>query len=940
MIEHDSIQTFAQLIALRAKIQPDEHYITFLADGWDEEELLTYAQLDRRTRAIGALLHQRGLEPGDRVVIMLDTGIDFVTTFFGILIAGMVPVPVYPPARMARMKHYLRTLGSILDVARSRGIVIDERLMPLITPRLKSSIIQVSNEETRQAKGTMEPYPLTPSSPGFIQFTSGTTQRPRGVLLLQHQIFAQMDAYEGTLEHRAGDVAVCWVPLYHDLGLIGFVLSCLNAGIPLVLIRPADFLRDPMVWLRAVSKYRAAHSAAPNFAFEMCTRKLTDERLREEKVDLSCWKVAGSGGEPILMSTMEGFRDKFATYGFAPEALNPCFGLAENALAVSLYLRDEVFESVTVSRRGLLENQVLEPDSDEDARTLAGNGRALKGMEIRITSEEGEKLDERNIGEIWIRSPSLAAGYFGDGDRTARAFVEAEGERWLKTGDLGFLVNESLYICGRKKDMMIVHGRNFYPQDLEEIAAEVSGVRAGNVIAFSIKDTDGIERPILVCELDHRVSRRPQEIHREVGEALNGALGIQCNELLLLPRNSLPKTSSGKLQRSLARELYARGSLGKDTPGAIENLTVQGRVLLGRIQRRLLGRGSSIGEAQAQHTNGKRRGLSKRLDPRISDAVNAVGPEISVIELSPELRVDALGLGSLQLMELWLTLEQLYGVRIPSEAWSTIGTLAEVQALLEGSEEAPESDNGRGQHTADRRRSQVPRFIQELIEFQASVERTERPPWQASKASAAMLTFLSRTSRVIWRQHASGQRHIPTGESCILAGNHASYLDAPWLLSTMTPEVRKRLIAVSWEGLPKILSFFLSQAELIPIDPYGNFRDSMQSCLQVLEENRILLIFPEGARTHTGRIESFQPGLGILSLISQRPIVPFRIHGGFEIYPRDRALPRFVGWRRGSLERLEIHFGEPIAPPPLDPGRAWVQVREVVDKVRGAVDAL
>jgi acyl-CoA synthetase (AMP-forming)/AMP-acid ligase II len=425
----------------------------------------------------------------------------------------------------------------------------------------------ITDAELRQDTDPARAFPLEPDSPAFLQFTSGTTSQPKGVLLLHRHVQAQLESYCQALRVSRGDVVVSWLPLYHDLGLVGMVLATLHTGAHLVLLSPVDFLKEPMTWLRALSRHKGVHTAAPNFAFELCVRKCTPELLRAEKIDLASIDNMGMGGEPVSWSTVEKFRAHFAPFGFRGEVLNPCYGLAENTLVATGHRRGEALRSVAVSARGLQENDVREPASEADRAVLVGNGRPFPGIGVRIAGSSGEDLGERKIGEIWVRSPSLAAGSFGDRESTAAVFVERDGERWLRTGDLGFVAAGDLYICGRKKDLLIVHGRNFHPQDLEQEAGRVAGVRAGNVVAFSVDKGAGQgEAAVVVAELDPKAARAVADVRREVTEAIAAAFDLALGDVLLLPSGSIPTTSSGKLQRGLVKEAYARGDLATFAP--------------------------------------------------------------------------------------------------------------------------------------------------------------------------------------------------------------------------------------------------------------------------------------------------------------------------------------------------------------------------------------
>ncbi|MCO5170559.1 MAG: AMP-binding protein [Planctomycetes bacterium] len=912
--------TLATAVRLRAERDGARPFVTFLADGDRDERRLTYGQLEARALAVAGALSARGLVPGDRVLIMLPSGLDFIEAFVGVTLAGMVAVPVYPPARLARLEHYLRTLAAITDTASCRAVVVDDRLVPLVGKHLtfKGQAL-ITDRELRGATAPGRPHPLEPGSPAFLQFTSGTTSQPRGVLLLHGQVQAQLRAYCEALRVGAGEAIISWLPLYHDLGLVGMVLASLHAGGHLVLLSPTDFLKDPLVWLRAASRFRGVHTAAPNFAFDLAVRKCPPERLKAEAIDLSSLDNVGMGGEPVSWATVERFRAHFAPFGFRGEVLNPCYGLAENTLVATGHRRGEPLRALTLSLAGLQRHEVRPPAGDADRATLVGNGRAFPGMEVRIAGAEGEDKGERAVGEVWVRSPSLAAGYFGDRAATEATFVERDGARWLRTGDLGLLDGGDLFICGREKDLMIVRGRNFHPQDLEQEAGRVDGVRTGNAVAFAV-ERDGQEAAVVVAEVDPRATRAPEDVRREVVEAISAAFQLALAEVLLLPPGSIPKTSSGKLQRGLVKEAYLRGDLATFAPpGRVATRLLELRLGLGALRRRLGRRAAASPTAPAADDAGG------DLDPRFAEALRRVRPDVNA-PLTPGLRIDGLGLDSLERVELWLQLARLFDARVPDEAWSSSQTLGELQALLErhqgtGAAEGPADDGSS-------------LLVRDLLAPPADPLPPFRPP------PTAPLTFglLTALTRGLWGWRVEGQEHLALDDGFVIAGNHATYFDGAWLHNAVPPAVRPRLTAFSWAGLPGFTRAFLAQMRTIPIDPEGSFRQAIRAGLAALAARQVVLIFPEGARTHSGRMTPFRPGVGLISLLSGRPIVPFRSRGMFEVYPRDRALPRFV--RRRGQPPVEVRFGPPLVPPPLEPERAWSQAQALVRELRAAVEAL
>lgn len=913
--------TFVETARRRASEDGARPFVTFLADGDRDERRLTFAALDERALAVAGELARRGLKPGDRVLIMLPTGLEFLEAFFGVAYAGMVAVPVYPPARLTRLDHYLRTLASIAETSRCRASILDERLVPLVGQHVTFDGQQlVTEKELARARDPGQPFALEAASPAFLQFTSGTTSQPRGVLLRHDQVQAQLAAYNDALAVAKDDVVVSWLPLYHDLGLVGMVLASLHAAAHLVLLSPVDFLKEPMTWLRALSRYKGVHTAAPNFAYQLCVRKCPHERLREEKIDLSSVDNAGMGGEPVAWATVERFREHFAPFGFRGQALNPCYGLAENTLVATGHRRGESLRSVAVSQEGVQTNEVREPASETDRTTLVGNGRPFPGMSVKIGGSPAEDLGEKKIGEIWVKSPSLASGYFGDREATDAVFIEHAGERWLRTGDLGFIKDGDLYICGRKKDLLIVRGKNFHPQDLEQEAGAVKGVRTGNVVAFSAPGPDGQgEVAVLVAEVDPKAARSLDAIRQDVIEAISGAYQLALHEVVLLPSGSIPKTSSGKLQRGLVKEAYAKGELAAFAPpGRIGSALMKGRLFLQTLRKRPP---SPAHRGRA----GDGAASSGALDERFIEALRRVRPDVPPA-LAADLRVDGLGLDSLERVELFLQLAKLYEAKVPDEEWSASRTLGEVQAILERHEGTAPPGASAGEESSL------------LVKALLAPGGTPRPAFKPPKSAPVLFGFLAAVTRACWGLEVSGIEHADREGAYLLAGNHESYLDPAWLRQVLAPRVRDRLCAYNWAGAPPFTRPFLAQMETIPIDAEGSFQTAIRAGLEELRAGKVLLIFPEGARTHGGQMQPFRPGVGFLSLLAQKPIVPFRVRGMFDVYPRHKALPSFLPRRGGA--RLSIRFGPPVVPPALEPEKAWAQAREVVRALRVAVEKL
>ena len=532
-----------------------------LEDG--EMRPITYAELLSDSSAVAAALLQRAaVQPGDRIALMLPTGPDFFPAFFGAILAGAVPVPLYPPWRANQIEEYAQRQAKIIGDAGARLLVTFQEVGPLVR-LLRGQVPSLEKVVTLgglgKASGVVR-RPL-PEDVALIQYTSGSTGDPKGVVLTHSNLIGNIRAIAGALKINSRDVGVSWLPLYHDMGLIGAWLSCLYLGVPIVILSPQAFLSRPERWLWAIHRYRATLSAAPNFAYELCMRQVDLRDL--EGLDLTCWRGALNGAEPVQPETLEGFSRRFHPYGFRAETLLPVYGLAESSLAVSVpplgrNPRLDPIDRVTFERTGR-----AEPEAGQAVKPLAfvSAGRPLPGHQVRIVSDRGDPLPARTQGHIQCRGPSVMRGYFGKVEATAAVLQDG----WLKTGDLGYLADGELFVTGRVKDIIIQGGRNLYPQELEQIAGDVEGVRRGCVAAFGVSGRRVAgERLVLVAETRRTDPVEKERLAAAIRERLDSHLGIPLDEVVLVPPQSVPKTSSGKIRRDSCRRLYLQGKL--DSP--------------------------------------------------------------------------------------------------------------------------------------------------------------------------------------------------------------------------------------------------------------------------------------------------------------------------------------------------------------------------------------
>ncbi len=550
-----------ELLRWRSLHQSESLAYTFLSEGEDAEERLTYAMLERRARIVAARLQEMGAK-GERVLLLYPAGLAYVEAFFGCLYAGATAVPAYPP-RPHRPMPRIRT---IVADARPAVALTSSAVYRAVAKRLPEmpdleglrwcltdDLDPVLAEDWRDPR-------LKPESLAFLQYTSGSTAAPKGVMVSHANLLHNQRLIRDACRHGSETPVVSWLPLYHDMGLIGNLVQTLYIGAPCTLMAPVTFLKRPRRWLEAISHTRAHTSGGPNFAYDLCVRRIPP--AEREGLDLSSWRLAFNGAEPVRAATLERFVEAFEPYGFRRGALFPCYGMAETTLIVSGGSRDEGPVVESFGAEGLERHQV----EKGDGRDLVGSGRPLAGMEVRIVEPESRATRSRGeVGEIWVAGPSVCQGYWGQEEKTAETFraTTAAGEGpYLRTGDMGFVHDGSLYVTGRLKDLVIIRGQNHYPQDIEETVEQShEALRPGCGAAFSV-DEDGEERLVVVQEVA-RTYRKVDvdEVVGAVRQALAEEHELDLHALVLIREGSVHKTTSGKIQRSACRKSFEDGSL-------------------------------------------------------------------------------------------------------------------------------------------------------------------------------------------------------------------------------------------------------------------------------------------------------------------------------------------------------------------------------------------
>ena len=553
--------TLAEMLVVRGKSKPAARWLTFL-DHAGKESYLTYGELLGTSRRIAVGLKQFGAGKNQPILILLPTSTDFLLAFFGVLLAEAVPVPLYPPVRMHEVEQYTHHLLAIIKDSGARCIISSGALLNflkwIIRPASHDISLCTPQDLLLSATTSRMDFPACASQDAaLIQYTSGSTGAPKGVELTHEHLLSNIRSIAKALNYREGDVGVSWLPLYHDMGLIGAILSTLHFSIPLVLFSPVDFIKSPKRWLWAIHQYRGTLSAAPNFAYSLCVRKLKDHELKG--LDLSSWRVAINGAESIHPKTLEEFSERFGPYGFSRKAFLTAYGLAESTLAVTFSVPDQEPKIQSYDRKIFeLEERAVRSPVSMDSSTVqwVSVGKPVPDHHVRIVDKAGLELSERTVGEITVKGPSVMKGFYHKPEATADALKDG----WLYTGDLGFLDEGELYITGRSKDVIIKGGKNYYPQDIEASAGSVEGVRPGCVSAFGVPNPQqGTEEIVLVAETRIRSNPRRNRIIKEILKSVHREVGCSPDRVLLVSPGCVSKTSSGKIQRSLCRQRYLTG---------------------------------------------------------------------------------------------------------------------------------------------------------------------------------------------------------------------------------------------------------------------------------------------------------------------------------------------------------------------------------------------
>jgi 8-amino-7-oxononanoate synthase len=660
-----------------AEERPDQPIFVYSLEDQSEQAIMTYAQFDRRARAIAARLQDMGFT-GQRVLLVYPPGLDFVTAFFGCLYAGCVAVPTYPPHRhrMVDRFHVITAdagariaLSTASAAAQFKSMIESEsgqssafsQIPWLATDDIPDALAEQWNEPS-----------IVPEMLAMLQYTSGSTSQPKGVMINHANLIDNIRAIDRAFGLHCEDISVFWLPMYHDMGLVGGVLVPMFAGVKTVLMSPATFLQKPFTWLAAISKYRASISGGPNFAYDLCIRKITSEQ--KAALDLSSWKLAFNGAEPVEAAILEQFTASFAQCGFNPAAIYPCYGLAEATLMVSGPKRGSGAVIKAFNEKALTENRV-EPASDgiHQVRLVSCGSIVGTTRVIIVDSQTRTEAAPGRVGEIWIAGPSVGQGYWHKPSQTQNSFnahlSDTDKGPFLRTGDLGFMCDGQLYIAGRREDLIIVRGLNRYPQDIEVTARRSHPLlEAGYGAAFDVGD-NGSQRLVLVHEIRHNGRMDFTPVLNAVRTAVLDEHDLTLDNIVLVRCGTISRTSSGKIQRHVCRKAFLAGEI-KALAEYTDSMAVKSVACSTSVNRDAAQASSSIPPRAVQYSQ---TGAFSAVCQHARIIANAPLPD-----LTPDMPLNVLGLDSLQRLELVASLEKTFGGHLPDTVFGQAQSLGDL----------------------------------------------------------------------------------------------------------------------------------------------------------------------------------------------------------------------------------------------------------------------
>ncbi|GMR18062.1 MAG: AMP-binding protein [Gammaproteobacteria bacterium] len=554
--------TLIEVLKWHVQRHPERLHIRVLGDE-DEQVTLSYGQLWQGAKKVAAGLQQQGIQPEEAVAIMLPTCSDYFLSFFGILLTGAIPVPIYPPVRRSQLEDHLRRHTGILNNCLATMLITVPEAK-VVARLLKSQVESlrhiVTAADLTSQKSTYSRPVIGTYDIALLQYTSGSTGNPKGVVLTHANLLANIRVMGEAVKADSSDVFVSWLPLYHDMGLIGAWLGSLYFAIALVVMSPLSFLVRPQRWFWAINQYQGTLSASPNFGYELCLKRISDHDMKG--LDLSSWRLAFNGAEPVSPDTIKRFTERFQSAGFRPEAMMPVYGLAESSVGLAfppLYQKPLIDcvqrESFTRSREAIPAEH-----SDKNALCFVGCGPPLPAHEVRILDAKGRELPDRHEGSLQFRGPSVTTSYYRNLDATRDLF----DQDWLNSGDLAYIAEGNIFITDRSKDVIIRAGRNIYPHEVEEIVGNIPGIRKGCVVAFGATEPgSGTERLVILAETRETDTEKKAQLQNKITVTANDLMGFPPDDVVLASPHTVLKTSSGKVRRSACRDLYEQGQLGQ-----------------------------------------------------------------------------------------------------------------------------------------------------------------------------------------------------------------------------------------------------------------------------------------------------------------------------------------------------------------------------------------
>jgi len=560
-------KSLVENLRLRALHSPHKVACTFLTG--ELEETMTYGELDSKARAIAASIQTQGIEPGERVLLVFSPGCALIQAFYGCFYAGCVAVPIYPPAQEKLLAKATRIINNSTPIL---ALMTADHLAKFATTndRGKAFFNTIPCQAVDTIKPTLSDQWQAPSFKdhdiAFLQYTSGSTMHPKGVMVGHSNLLDNLDKIYHSYGMNDDTVLFSWLPPHHDMGLIGCILTPIYSGIPVYMMSPFSFLQNPLSWLKNISKYRATISGSPNFAYDYCVKRIKEEK--KQGLDLSSWQVASNGAEPVRQQTMDHFYQAFKNYGFNKNAFYPCYGLAEATLLVTSGIPGSGYKTLTLTKEAFQDHRVhFSNDDSLDSYRLVSCGKLVQEVKI-VDPDTLELCDNDQVGEIWVHSDSVAKGYWQQSDETAHAFAgEIKGDdskkRYLRTGDLGFLHEEELYVTGRIKDLIILYGKNHYPQDIEYTLHHAAfHTLLGKCAAFVIHSKEDYKLTVM-CEIKNRFIELPEQetLFNTIFQCIYQEHQLEVQNIVLIPLKSMPHTTSGKIKRNFCRSHFLDGTL-------------------------------------------------------------------------------------------------------------------------------------------------------------------------------------------------------------------------------------------------------------------------------------------------------------------------------------------------------------------------------------------